>query len=122
MSAVADITPSQLTFQCKLKDCNATLELTTHGSRNVDGAYQCTQLSGDARISVKKRGLLPKSVRVAWALAELPHCFLDLWDSTSTLWLHSASFDLDPQEIPRLSQFLASLGINIKDNRKDVQS
>ena len=108
--------PRQLVFECKLKDCSATLELRTLGGK--DGIW--TQLT--AAVFVKpKKGRAPtyqQKVRIAFALADLSICYLSLWNSSESFWLGSAAFDVDRTELPRLTEFLVSLGVLIEDNRK----
>lgn len=117
---VKPATPRQLVFECKSKDGVATLELMTHGGTK-DGVHRWTQLS--AAVLVKpvkpKKGLAPqRPVRLAWAIADLSDCRLTLWRFDDSLWIGSASFDVDRAEVPRLTEFLVSLGVEIEDNTK----
>lgn len=120
MSAVMTETPRQLVLKCKLKDCDATLELMTHGTRSKDGVHRWTQLSATAYVTVKKRGLKPREVRVTFAMADLSACYLSLWYSADTLWV-GAAFDLDRTDTPNVIKFLTGLGVSIEDNRKPAK-
>jgi hypothetical protein len=113
-------TPRQLTFECKLKDSDATLELMTHGAVK-DGVHQWTQLSAAVYLKPKKARAhtLQRHVRIAWAMGELSDCHLTSWTYDDTLWIRGAAFDLDRKEIPRLTEFLTSLGVAIEDNTKE---
>lgn len=120
MSAVASAVPRQLVLKCKLKDCDATLELMTHGSRDTYGVHKWTQLSASAFVTVKKRGLMPREVRVAFAMDDLSACHLSRWYSADTLWV-DASFDLDRTDTPKVIEFLTGLGVAIEDHRKPAK-
>ena len=118
--------PRQLVFECKLKDCDAILELRTHGSRDKDGVHRWTQLSASVCIKAPKGRIpayRPQQVRVAFALADLVECHLARWSlDHNTLWIDSASFDVEPKDLQRVIEFLTSLGVEIEDHTKGSAS
>lgn len=129
MNAVAPAAPvkppRQLVFECKVRGCDATLELRTHGRIHDDGVHRWTQLS--AAMSIKprpqKKGRLYSArppTSVAWAMADLTECRLARWFSQDSLWIgNSTSFDIEHEEFQRLTEFLVALGVRIEDNTKE---
>lgn len=121
------VTPRQLIFQCKLNG-DVTLELMTHGRRGEDGVHRWTQLSASLLTKPPKGRIPPRPVKLAWALANLTECRLTRWSYDDTLWIANASFDFghehgrDHEQVPRLIEFLVSLGVEIEDNRGSNKS
>lgn len=117
-------TPPQLVFECKLKGCDVTLELRTHGGV-LDGVHRWTQLSAEALIKPKTgRGRPPlPPIRVTWAMADLAECRLEHWSfSGDGIWIGRASFDIEHGNLQRATKFLAPLGVEINDHTKDDRS
>lgn len=116
VSTAAPAKPRQLVFECRLKDCSVTLELRTLGGK--DGVW--TQLTAAVFVKPKKSRAptYQQKVRIAFAIADLSICYLSLWNSSESFWIGSAAFDVDRAELPRLTEFLVSLGVLIEDNTK----
>lgn len=128
MSAVMTETPAkrdrppQLVFACKLKGCDAVVELKTLGATENGKHHRWTQLCAEVLVDKpRKKGApppRPPQARIAWAMADLSECNLTHWTYDDTLWIRSAAFDLDRADFARISEFLTGLGIHIEDRSK----
>ena len=116
--------PPQLTFKCKLADCDVSLELKTHGETK-DGVHRWTFLSAEALISPPKprkvRGFIPASkpaVSISFSLSDLSDCHLTRYSWRDTLSVGRTSFETRKQDFTALAGFLSSLGIDVEDETK----
>jgi hypothetical protein len=111
--------PRQLVFESKLKDGTTTLELRTLGGTQ-DGVHHWTRLTAAVLVKPKKSRFTAhqQPIRITFAVADLSSCHLTRWTYDDSLWLGSAAFDVDRAELPRLTEFLVSLGVLIEDNTK----
>jgi hypothetical protein len=113
---------SPLILECKLQDCDVTLELRTLGGVK-DGVHRWTQLSATTYLTKTQRRLLrgvpaprPRKIRITFTIADLSECRMNHWRSDDDdLWIGSTSFDLDPKDAARVTEFAVTLGVKVED-------
>lgn len=106
--------PEQRKHKCRLKDCAATVTFSTH-RLSSDDFY----VSADVLLPVSKgRHTSAREVTLVFVMAKLDgRCYVSRNQWADTIWLEGAQFKIDARDLEGAVEFLASIGVQVNDER-----